>query len=201
MNKTTNYLRACAVAFAVLGFAAPVLAHPAQGASIGFLAGFAHPLSGFDHCLALLTVGLLASQQHRRTPLALPMACLGATAVGVILGAHAGGFAQVELGILTSLVVCGALLLVGSRIPMWAGAALIAGFALFHGYAHGERLDPGVLASLFTLGVVLASALLPGIGAAMGHVARHVGGATGRRLVCASGAIVSLAGIASIALQ
>ena len=37
-------------------------AHPAIGDAHGFVAGFAHPLGGLDHILAMVTVGIFAWQ-------------------------------------------------------------------------------------------------------------------------------------------
>ncbi|HXE43185.1 MAG TPA: HupE/UreJ family protein, partial [Candidatus Baltobacteraceae bacterium] len=41
-------------------------AHPSIYHSTGFVAGFAHPLSGLDHLLAMISVGIFAAQRGGR---------------------------------------------------------------------------------------------------------------------------------------
>ena len=50
-------LRVLSAAAALSLLAAPALAHTGAGAGSGFAAGFAHPLFGLDHLLAMLAVG------------------------------------------------------------------------------------------------------------------------------------------------
>lgn len=48
---------------ALLIFAAtPAMAHVGTDHAGGFLSGFAHPLSGWDHILAMVAVGLWGAQ-------------------------------------------------------------------------------------------------------------------------------------------
>ena len=42
------------------------LAHPGHG--IGFLAGLEHPLTGMDHLLAMLAIGLWAAARSKLNP-------------------------------------------------------------------------------------------------------------------------------------
>lgn len=46
-------------------------AHPGHGPA-GFVTGFIHPLTGWDHLMAMLAVGLWASQLGGRARWALP---------------------------------------------------------------------------------------------------------------------------------
>ncbi|MEO7411169.1 MAG: HupE/UreJ family protein, partial [Sphingomicrobium sp.] len=41
----------------LIAIPAPAQAHEGTGLAGGFLAGFAHPVSGFDHMLAMISVG------------------------------------------------------------------------------------------------------------------------------------------------
>ena len=43
-------------------FSTAAFAHPGDHSHVGFAAGFAHPLTGIDHLLAMVAVGLWASQ-------------------------------------------------------------------------------------------------------------------------------------------
>jgi urease accessory protein len=54
----------------VLGFSSAAFAHPGHGG--GFPAGMAHPFTGLDHMLAMVAVGLWASQLGRRAMIVCP---------------------------------------------------------------------------------------------------------------------------------
>ena len=71
------------VAAAIMALVAgPAFAHlnPAEHGS--FAAGFSHPLSGADHVLAMVTVGLLAATLGGRALIAVPAAFVGAMLLG-----------------------------------------------------------------------------------------------------------------------
>src|SRR5262249_35719710 len=70
----------------IVGLAVPAWAHPGHGIELGLSAGLAHPLSGLDHMLAAVAVGLWATQGDRRTLWALPMAFPLAMLAGLALG-------------------------------------------------------------------------------------------------------------------
>ena len=72
-------------------------------------------------------------------------------------------------GFALSLVLLGALLAARTAWPAAAMAAVAALFALFHGVAHGVELQ-GLQA---LAGMVMATALLHGIGLAAGHALRR----------------------------
>ena len=64
---------------------AVAFAHPGHG-DHGLIAGIAHPISGLDHLLAMLAVGLWAAQQQGAARLALPCTFVGSMLVGGLLG-------------------------------------------------------------------------------------------------------------------
>src|SRR5262245_65808368 len=74
-----------AIAFTLVPTAA--LAHPGIGDAHGFVQGFAHPLGGLDHVLAMVTVGIFAWQLGGRALWLVPatfvlaMAARGALAM------------------------------------------------------------------------------------------------------------------------
>lgn len=84
-------------------------AHPGHGA--GFSAGVAHPLSGLDHLLAMLAVGLWAALLGGRARWALPAAFLGVMTLGGALGLAGLRVAFAELVILSSVVGLGLMVL------------------------------------------------------------------------------------------
>jgi len=51
-------------ALAFFCLAASASAHTGEGGANGFLAGVLHPLTGFDHLLAMVAVGICFSHAH-----------------------------------------------------------------------------------------------------------------------------------------
>lgn len=156
----------------------------------GFAGGLAHPLSGLDHLLAMLAIGLWAAQQGGRALWAIPAAFIGAMAVGGGLTLAGLSLPHVEIGIAASVLVLG--LLIATR-RQWAapvGMALAAAFALFHGYAHGLEMPQAASPAFYALGFVLATACLHGVGIA--------GSLVGRRAVQLAGAGIAATGLALV---
>lgn len=146
------------------------LAHP--GHVGGLVAGLAHPYSGLDHLLAMIAVGLWAAQQSARDALwKIPLAFVIAMTVGALMGMAGLLLPQVETGIAASLVILGLLVTFALRLPTGAGMALVAIFALFHGFAHGAEAPLNSLVP-FGIGFMLATASLHGLGVALGWTAR-----------------------------
>jgi urease accessory protein len=98
----------------------------------------------------------------------------------------------VELGIVGSLLVLGALVAFSARLPVAVGALIVGVFALFHGHAHGAEMPDTGSAVLFGLGFVVATALLHGIGVAAGLYWRSTASVW---LVRAGGAAVAATGL------
>ena len=155
---------------AALSLPALALAHVGGdgAAHHGFAAGFAHPFTGIDHLLAMLLIGLWSATLTRRWWVA-PLAFVAVLLVGALLAAGGLALPAVEPMIALSLVLLGALLASRSAWPAAAMAALAALFALFHGAAHGAELQG--MAAL--AGMVLATALLHGVGLWAGHALRR----------------------------
>jgi urease accessory protein len=161
------------------------------GAHHGFGAGFAHPFTGIDHLLAMLAVGLwsaIAAPAVDRRMLAWPVAFAAVLLVGALMGAAGVTLPLVEPAIAASVLILGLLVATRARLPLAAGSALVAAFALFHGLAHGGEL--GGAAAL--AGMVLATALLHGAGLGLGVLLRTRATWLGR----AAGALVGVCGLA-----
>lgn len=154
------------------------LAHPGHGA--GFTGGFLHPLTGADHLLAMLAIGLWAAMLGGRAVWALPLAFVAALAAGGALGHWVGAeLPGVEQSILASLMVLGVAVALAVRLPLAVAAVAVAGFGLVHGLAHGAESPADFLP--FAAGFVLASVALHGAGLLIGRqalAARVLGGAT-----------------------
>jgi urease accessory protein len=182
---------ALAVTALILGSIGPAFAHVPGAAEAGLGAGFAHPLLGLDHLMAMVAVGLWTSQLGGRARWLLPASFVTVMAAGAALAA-AASLPAVELGIVGSLIVFGALVIFAARLPVAAGAAIVGLFALFHGHAHGVEMPQAGSAALFALGFLAATALLHGIGLVAGLYWRH---AANGWLVRAGGAAVAAAGL------
>jgi len=156
------------------------LAH--EGATL--LAGFSHPLFGWDHLLAMLAVGLWAAQQNGRYLWRLPLVFLALMSVGAIAAGAGLVLPASETGIVTSLLVLGLLLAFAVRPPAVFNMAMVGLFALFHGFAHGAEIPQAVSALTFALGFILATTLLHLLGLQLGRLCR---GELSARLLRAGG--------------
>ncbi|MGF1548685.1 MAG: HupE/UreJ family protein [Thiotrichales bacterium] len=150
--------------FAVLAFAllaaTPVLAHDLPGAhSHGFGAGMLHPLLGVDHLLAIIALGLWASLLQGRARWLAPAVFTAFLLVGGLLGMVGMAIPHLEIGIALSVLVFGLMLASLVRNARFA-LLLAAGFALFHGNAHGVEMPQALDAMLYTAGYVTATAAL-----------------------------------------
>jgi urease accessory protein len=158
----------------VVAFGSAAFAHPGHGASGGgFLAGLSHPFTGLDHLLAMVAVGLWASQLKRPALWTLPVVFPVMMALGAALGTGGLAMPWVEMGILLSVVVLGAAVALQIQAPLAIGAVLVAAFAVLHGYVHGAELPADGSAWLTGLGFISATLILHGIGIALGFAARR----------------------------
>jgi urease accessory protein len=167
-------------------------AHIVKGEAIGFASGFLHPISGWDHIIAMVAVGLWGAQLGQPAIWALPVTFPLVMAFGGFLGLIGVTVPGSELGIALSGVCLGAAVLTQFRPPLWVAAALVGTFGLFHGYAHGHELPPGQNALLYSAGFILATGLLHATGIAIGLVHRW---AWGRYALRGAGAVVMSGGL------
>ena len=167
-------------------------AHTGVDHEYSFFAGLRHPFTGADHTLAMVAVGLWAGLNGGRALWAWPLAFVGLMIAGGVLGAAEISLPWVEPGILASVVVLGLLIVMAVQLPVAAGAAIIAVFALLHGHTHGSEVHLELAAVPHALGFVVATVILHGIGLAVASVAS---GNTGRLAVRGAGALVATLGI------
>ena len=170
----------------------PVRAHLLEGEAGGFLSGLQHPISGWDHILAMVSVGLWGAQLGAPAIWLLPVTFPIVMAFGGFLGLVGVPFPSVEIGIALSALLLGAAVMTQWRPPLLAAAALVGVFALFHGHAHGAELPPGESGLLYSIGFVVATGCLHLLGIAIGTVHKW---AWGRRVLQAAGACVAMGGV------
>lgn len=166
-------------------------AHTLGVPHMDFATGFGHPLGGLDHVLAMVAVGLWAAQLGGRALWLVPLTFVLTMAVGGLFGFLGIALPMVETGIAGSVLILGVLVALASRLPLAASMALVGVFALFHGYAHGAEMAAESSALWYSLGFMLATALLHGAGIGVGLAARN---GVSARLVRLGGAAIAASG-------
>lgn len=172
MRRGSTAWGAAALALGLLWLPSQASAHIVRGEAVGFLTGFEHPISGLDHVVAMLAVGLWGAQLGRPAIWLLPVTFPLVMAFGGFLGLIGVHLPGSEVAIALSGICLGAAVLTEFGPPLWAAAVLVGVFGLFHGYAHGAELPPGDNALLYSLGFVLATGLLHASGIAIGVIHR-----------------------------
>ena len=171
--------------------ATPALAHTGDVAG-GLVGGFAHPLFGPDHVVAMVAVGLWGAFLGAPAIYLLPVVFPLVMALGGVLGILGVPLPGIEIGIAISAVVLGLAVALAARPPLWIAAVVVAAFAIFHGHAHGADLPPGGDAVAYSVGFVVATGRLHLAGIAFGLLARWPGG---RIAVRGAGAVIAIVGI------
>jgi urease accessory protein len=171
---------------------APALAHTGESGG-GFISGFAHPVFGPDHVVAMVAVGLWGAFLGSPAIWLLPVIFPLVMALGGVLGILDVPMVGVETAIATSALVLGLMVAFAARPPLWAAAVLVGVFAIFHGYAHGKELPDGADAVAFSAGFVVATGLLHLCGIAFGGLSRWP---AGRTAVRTAGGVIALVGVA-----
>jgi len=169
-----------------------VEAHVQQGDATGFLSGLSHPASGLDHILAMIAVGLWGAQLGVPALWLLPVTFPILMALGGMVGLLGVPLPGVEVGIAASALLLGLAVVSELRPPLAAAIALVAAFGVFHGHAHGTELPPGQSALLYSIGFVVATGCLHGVGIAVGLVHSKP---WGRRVLRGAGALVAIGGL------
>lgn len=187
MNRATLGALAAAAGLALAG---PAAAHAGTGLRGGAASGFLHPLSGADHLLAMVSVGLWGAFLGRPLIYAAPVIFPTVMVAGAAMAMLGVPAPPVEIGIALSVLVLGLGIALAVRAPVWAAAVIVATFALFHGYAHGKELPSASDPVGYSLGFVLATGLLHVAGIGLGALKNRPGGEVLTR---------SLGGLAAVA--
>jgi urease accessory protein len=169
MRRSFKLLSLAAVATA--GFSTAALAHVGDHSHMSFTEGLLHPFSGMDHVLAMVAVGLWASQLGGRALWLLPLTFPAVMAVGVALGMSSVALPWVEIGIAGSVMVLGAVVALALRPSLAISIPLIGAFALLHGYSHGVELPASASVLSYGAGFIAATLVLHAVGIATGLIA------------------------------
>ena len=168
-------------------------AHIGQGdIGGGFVAGFAHPLLGLDHVVAMVAVGLWGAQLGRPAIWVLPVTFPIVMAFGGVLGGLGVDIPGIEIGIALSAIVLGGMVAFAAKPPLWIAGVLVGLFAIFHGHAHGAELPESANPLSYSMGFVIATGSLHAIGILIGTINRWKAGSY---LLRSGGALISVFGI------
>lgn len=162
-----------------------------------FVTGLAHPISGADHILAMVAIGLWGVIAGGRALWVWPAAFVAMILVGFATAVMGVQAPLVEPAIAASIVVLGLLVALAARAPVWLGAVIAGLFAFFHGHAHGtEALAAGVNLVAYASGFSLTTAALHAAGLGTGLL---IARSAGEPLLRATGGLVAVSGLALIA--
>ena len=188
--RSTWIVAACLAAFVALSFPSPLAAHEG-GSAAGLLSGLLHPISGIDHVLAMVAVGIWGAQLGPPAIWVLPVTFPVVMAFGGMVGLLGVQVPGVEIGIGLSALLLG-LMVALERRPDLRGAAVLVGiFAIFHGHAHGAELPEGQSGILYSIGFVASTGTLHAAGIGLGLIHKWRWGRWALRF---AGTAIALAG-------
>ncbi len=167
-------------------------AHKRGGEVIGFASGFLHPISGLDHILAMVAVGMWGAQLGAPAMWVLPVVFPMVMALGGTMGLMGIKLPCIELCIALSALALGFAVCREARPKLWIAAIIVGVFAIAHGHAHGTELPMGASGVLYSIGFVIATGLLHALGIGIGLVHRWPAGRIALRV---AGAVVAMGGV------
>ncbi len=166
-------------------------AHSVQGG--GFINGLAHPVFGFDHLLAMVSVGILSVQIGGRAIWTVPCAFLAFMLAGGLLGIYKIPFPAVETGIATSVLALGLAIALAKRMPTIVAMLFVGIFGVFHGYAHGLEMPAVAEPALYATGFILSTASLHITGVVIGFISQKI--PHGELVLRLLGGVIAIIGI------
>jgi hydrogenase/urease accessory protein HupE len=122
--------------------------------------GFDHPLQGWDHLLTMIAVGIWAAQLRGQAIWMLPVTFVSVMSLGGLAGAASYAVPSVEIMILLSGLVFSVFIVRKVHFTTRINVLIVAFFAFFHGYAHGQEISASASLISYTLGFVFATLLL-----------------------------------------
>lgn len=125
--------------------------------------GFSHPFQGWDHIVAMIAVGIWAAQMRGQAVWMLPLAFVGMMTLGGMAGA-VSAVPGAESAILLSGFTFSLFIVRKIKFGSRTNALIVAFFAFFHGYAHGQEISASTSFFSYTVGFVTATLILHGAG-------------------------------------
>ena len=167
-------------------------AHTALGTGFGLQSGFLHPVTGLDHLVAMVAVGLWGAQLGSPAIWALPIAFPLIMTFGGVLGIAGVPLPFAEAIVALSGIALGILVALRVRLPLVVAVLIVGTFAIFHGYTHGRELPQAADPLAYAVGFVVATGMLHVCGILIGLTTRWP---SGERVVRACGVAVGGVGL------
>ena len=179
------------LSIAAVTVAQPAFAHGQVAVGGGLARGLLHPLTGMDHLIAMVAVGIWGAQLGAPAIWVLPITFPMVMALGGVLGVLQIPLPIPEVVIALSALVLGSAVAMRLRLPFAAAAVVVAVFAIFHGHAHGVELPSSADPLAYGVGFVVATGLLHLCGIMIGTLTRWP---AGERLIQGLGAVIAALG-------
>ena len=140
----------------------------------------------------MIAVGLWGAQLGNPALWILPVTFPMMMSFGAMMGLLGIPLPGIEIGIALSAIFLGAMVLVEARPKLAVAAVLVGIFAIFHGHAHGTELPPDQSGLLYSMGFVIATGVLHGVGIAIGLIHRWP---VGRMILRGAGGFIAVMGV------
>ena len=152
----------------------PNIVYAHEGSGGGFMAGLTHPVLGFDHLLAMLSVGILSAQMGGQAIWKVPFTFVLVMLGGGILGINGIPIFSVELGIALSVLALGIAIALDKKLSPLLAMVFVGFFAIFHGHAHGTEMPSLSKPLFYACGFVLGTAGIHVAGVLVGIIAERL---------------------------
>lgn len=188
-------LRTALLTLVIAGLPATAFAHSGGSATHGFMNGLGHPISGIDHLLVMVAVGIFAAYLSGRALWLVPTTFVLMMGIGGMLSIGSLPLPFVEIGIAASVIVLGLSVAMRWSLPTVAAVGLVGFFAIFHGYAHMAEMPFDASRLQYAMGFMLATALLHTVGVGIWLAIGSTGARASRVSLHVSGGSMALAGV------
>ena len=138
----------------------------------GFISGLTHPVTGLDHVVAMVAVGLWGAILRAPAIWILPIAFPLIMTIGAVIGILGIPLPYIDAGIATSAIVLGSMVIFNARPHLYIAFSLISFFAIYHGHPHGTALPDFGVPLLYAAGFVISTGLLHITGIMLGLLYR-----------------------------
>jgi len=122
-----------------------------------FTAALTHPLTGADHWLAALAVGLMVWSFGRKTGFQSTALFVLTMAAGITAGRAGFQLPLMETGLAVSVILAGCVTAGARFFSSKAVLTLAAVTGAWHGVAHGLEMPAAAPAGLYALGLIVGS--------------------------------------------
>jgi urease accessory protein len=152
-----------------------------------YVDGFMHPISGIDHLLAMISVGIVSTLLLRKHIYLLPLAFVSSMLVGGVIGYMQLPYYFTELIICISVLVLGVCIYkVSHNSNPYLIYFITILFGSAHGYAHGIEMPYAAQPIHYFLGFGTATILIHVIGIFIGLFFESSDGVLTKRVVGSS---------------